>query len=62
MMFLTDCSRSAYTSESLHQDDRDDEDGGDESRKEDSFTDFPVKEVAEQLTRLDAVGFKFLLC
>lgn len=61
-MCLTDCSQSAseHNVESLQQDNRDFEDGGETSIKEDDkcgFMDFPVREVAEQLTRLDAVGF-----
>lgn len=59
---LTDCRQSAseHNSESLQPDNRDFEDGGETSIKEEDkcgFMDFPVREVAEQLTRLDAVGF-----
>nr|XP_019939984.1 PREDICTED: ral guanine nucleotide dissociation stimulator-like 1 isoform X1 [Paralichthys olivaceus]XP_019939985.1 PREDICTED: ral guanine nucleotide dissociation stimulator-like 1 isoform X1 [Paralichthys olivaceus]XP_019939987.1 PREDICTED: ral guanine nucleotide dissociation stimulator-like 1 isoform X1 [Paralichthys olivaceus] len=53
-----DCSRSASqdSGKSLQQDPRDEEDGSDTSAKEDkhSFMDLPVREIAEQLTRLDA--------
>ncbi|XP_026216261.1 ral guanine nucleotide dissociation stimulator-like 1 isoform X2 [Anabas testudineus] len=57
-----DCSQSAseHNVESLQQDNRDFEDGGETSIKEDDkcgFMDFPVREVAEQLTRLDAELF-----
>ncbi|XP_044045554.1 ral guanine nucleotide dissociation stimulator-like 1 isoform X2 [Siniperca chuatsi] len=57
-----DCSQSAseHNSESLQQEDRDQEDGGETSTKEEdkyNFMDFPVREVAEQLTRLDAELF-----
>nr|XP_020451940.1 ral guanine nucleotide dissociation stimulator-like 1 isoform X2 [Monopterus albus] len=56
------CSRSVskHSSESLQQDNRDQEVGGEMSPKEEdkcNFMDFPVKEVAEQLTRLDAELF-----
>lgn len=59
---LTDCSRSAsqHRSGSLRQENRNQEDDGETSLKEEdkcNFMDFPVREVAEQLTRLDAVGF-----
>ncbi|XP_040892359.1 ral guanine nucleotide dissociation stimulator-like 1 isoform X2 [Toxotes jaculatrix] len=54
-----DCSQSASqrSSESLQQESRDQEDGGETSTKEEDkygFMDFPVREIAEQLTRLDA--------
>ncbi|CAB1426085.1 unnamed protein product, partial [Pleuronectes platessa] len=54
-----DCNRSAshHGGKSLQQDPGDEEDGGDMSAKEEdkhSFMDFPVTEVSEQLTRLDA--------
>ncbi|KAM9362534.1 ral guanine nucleotide dissociation stimulator-like 1 [Symphorus nematophorus] len=57
-----DCSRSGSEqhSESMQQEHRDQEDGGETSTKEDdknNFMDFPVREVAEQLTRLDAELF-----
>ncbi|XP_070776386.1 ral guanine nucleotide dissociation stimulator-like 1 [Enoplosus armatus] len=57
-----DCSRSAseHNSESMQQEDRDQEDGGETSIKEEdkyNFMDFPVRDVAEQLTRLDAELF-----
>ncbi|KAM7393750.1 hypothetical protein PAMP_020599 [Pampus punctatissimus] len=56
-----DCSRSAseHNSESLQQDYRDQEEGGEMCSKEDkrNFMDFPEREVAEQLTRLDAELF-----
>ena len=59
---LTDCNQSAseHNSESLQQDCRDEEEGGEMSSKEEdrhNVMDFPAREVAEQLTRLDAVGF-----
>ncbi len=62
LMCLTDCSQSASgrNSPSLHQECRDEEDAQETSTKEEdkhNFMDFPVREVAEQLTRLDAVGF-----
>lgn len=58
---LTDCRQSAseHSSESLQQEHADQEDGGVTSPKEEdksNFMDFSVREVAEQLTRLDAVG------
>ena len=61
-MCVTDCNRSASQpgGKSLQQDPGDEEDGGDTSSKEEdkhSFMDFPVTEISEQLTRLDAVGF-----
>ncbi|XP_071361067.1 ral guanine nucleotide dissociation stimulator-like 1 isoform X2 [Trachinotus anak] len=54
-----DCSRSAsqHRGESLQQEPRDQEGGGELSAKEEdrySFMDCPVREIAEQLTRLDA--------
>ncbi|XP_078120506.1 ral guanine nucleotide dissociation stimulator-like 1 isoform X2 [Sander vitreus] len=56
-----DCSESAsqHNSESLQQELRDQEDGGEASTKEEDkhFMDFPVRDVAEQLTRLDAELF-----
>lgn len=57
-----DCSQSVseHNGESLQQENRHHKDGGETSIKEDDkcgFMDFPVREVAEQLTRLDAVGF-----
>lgn len=58
-MCLTDCSQSAseHSSRSSQEDQRDQEDRG-ETKEEDkgNFMDFAVREVAEQLTRLDAVG------
>ena len=59
---MTDCIKAAseHSSESSQQELRDQEDAGDTSAKEEdkhNFMDFPVTEVAEQLTRLDAVGF-----
>lgn len=59
---LTDCIKAAseHSRESSQQELRDQEDAGDTSAKEEdkhNFMDFPVTEVAEQLTRLDAVGF-----
>lgn len=59
---LTDCRQSApeHNGESLQQDTRDFADGGETSIREDDkccLMDFSVREVAEQLTRLDAVGF-----
>lgn len=61
LVCLTDGSESAsqHSSESLQQEPRDQEDGGETSTKEEdkhSFMDFPVREIAEQLTRLDSVG------
>uniref|UniRef100_A0A4W6BQB2 Ral guanine nucleotide dissociation stimulator-like 3a n=1 Tax=Lates calcarifer TaxID=8187 RepID=A0A4W6BQB2_LATCA len=50
-------SASQHSSESLQQEPRDQEDGGETSTKEEdkhSFMDFPVREIAEQLTRLDS--------
>ncbi|XP_044202190.1 ral guanine nucleotide dissociation stimulator-like 1 isoform X2 [Thunnus albacares] len=57
-----DCSRSTseHDSESLQQDFRDQEEGGEMSSKEEhkhNLMDFPAREVAEQLTRLDAELF-----
>ncbi|XP_026159727.1 ral guanine nucleotide dissociation stimulator-like 1 isoform X2 [Mastacembelus armatus] len=57
-----DCTQSVseHNSESLQQDNRDQEDGGEISSKEEdkhSFMDFTEREVAEQLTRLDAELF-----
>lgn len=57
-----DCSLSAseHRGESLQQDQSDHEDRGQASTKEENkstFMDFPVREVAEQLTRLDAELF-----
>ncbi|XP_070840094.1 ral guanine nucleotide dissociation stimulator-like 1 isoform X1 [Chaetodon trifascialis] len=57
-----DCSQSApeRNSPSLQPEHRDQEDGGETSTKEEdrcNFMDFPVREVAEQLTRLDAELF-----
>lgn len=57
-----DCSQSASerNSPSLQPEHRDQEDGGETSTKEEdrcNFMDFPVREVAEQLTRLDAELF-----
>ncbi|TDH16471.1 hypothetical protein EPR50_G00019780 [Perca flavescens] len=56
-----DCSDSAsqHNSESLQQELGDQEDGGQASTKEEDkhFMDFPVRDVAEQLTRLDAELF-----
>ncbi|XP_030287681.1 ral guanine nucleotide dissociation stimulator-like 1 isoform X1 [Sparus aurata] len=57
-----DCSRSAsqHRSGSLRQENRNQEDDGETSLKEEdkcNFMDFPVREVAEQLTRLDAELF-----
>ncbi|XP_059190552.1 ral guanine nucleotide dissociation stimulator-like 1 [Centropristis striata] len=57
-----DCSRSAseQDSESSQLEHREQEDGGETSTKEEDrskFMDFPVREVAEQLTRLDAELF-----
>ncbi|XP_039663127.1 ral guanine nucleotide dissociation stimulator-like 1 isoform X2 [Perca fluviatilis] len=56
-----DCSDSAsqHNSESLQQELRDQEDGGEASTKDEDkhFMDFPVRDVAEQLTRLDAKLF-----
>nr|XP_046260482.1 ral guanine nucleotide dissociation stimulator-like 1 isoform X2 [Scatophagus argus] len=54
-----DCTKSAseHSSQSLQQDRGDQEDRGEMSTKEKDkckFMDFPVREVAEQLTRLDA--------
>lgn len=62
LVCLTDCSQSAseHHSESLQQEHGDQEDGAETSTKEEdryNFMDFPVRDVAEQLTRLDAVGF-----
>lgn len=61
MVCLTDCGQPAseQDSESLQQENRDQEDGGEMSTKEEvhTFMGFPVTDVAEQLTRLDAVGF-----
>uniref|UniRef100_A0A8C9YC06 Ral guanine nucleotide dissociation stimulator-like 3a n=1 Tax=Sander lucioperca TaxID=283035 RepID=A0A8C9YC06_SANLU len=61
LVCLTDCSESAsqHNSESLQQELRDQEDGGEASTKEEDkhFMDFPVRDVAEQLTRLDAELF-----
>ncbi|XP_070684176.1 ral guanine nucleotide dissociation stimulator-like 1 [Pempheris klunzingeri] len=56
------CGRSAseHNSESLQQEHRDQEDGGESSTKEEdkyNFMDSPVREVAVQLTRLDAELF-----
>ncbi|KAM4585513.1 ral guanine nucleotide dissociation stimulator-like 1 isoform 1-T1 [Odontesthes bonariensis] len=56
-----DCSQSAseHHCESFQQEQSDQEDGGEMSPKEDryNFMDFPVRDVAEQLTRLDAELF-----
>lgn len=57
-----DCNQSAseHNSESLQQDCRDEEEGGEMSSKEEdrhNVMDFPAREVAEQLTRLDAELF-----
>lgn len=57
-----DCSLSSseHRGESLQQDQRDHEDRGEASTKEENkstFMDFPVREVADQLTRLDAELF-----
>ncbi|XP_045904019.1 ral guanine nucleotide dissociation stimulator-like 1 isoform X1 [Micropterus dolomieu] len=57
-----DCSQAAseHNNEPLQQEDTDQEDGGKMSTKEEdkcNFMDFPVSEVAEQLTRLDAELF-----
>ncbi|XP_040002022.1 ral guanine nucleotide dissociation stimulator-like 1 [Xiphias gladius] len=54
-----DCSQSAspHGCDSLQQEPRDQEDGGETSAKEEdrySFMDFPTRDIAEQLTRLDA--------
>ncbi|KAF0037805.1 hypothetical protein F2P81_010679 [Scophthalmus maximus] len=54
-----DCSRSAseHVGKSSQPEPRDEEDGGDTSAKEEdkySFMDFPVRGIAEQLTRLDS--------
>ncbi|XP_056228503.1 ral guanine nucleotide dissociation stimulator-like 1 isoform X1 [Seriola aureovittata] len=52
-----DCSHSLHRGESLQQEPRDQVDGGETSVKEEdrySFMDCPVREIAEQLTRLDA--------
>ncbi|XP_041840004.1 ral guanine nucleotide dissociation stimulator-like 1 isoform X2 [Melanotaenia boesemani] len=58
---LQDCSQSASEqhSESLQQEQSNQEDGGETSTKEEKhdFMDFPVREVAEQLTRIDAELF-----
>ncbi|KAG7485471.1 hypothetical protein JOB18_010983 [Solea senegalensis] len=54
------CSSSQLSSKSLEQEPRDEIDGGEPSRKDEdkySFMDLPVGEIAEQLTRLDAVLF-----
>lgn len=62
-MCLTDCSSqsaSDHSSDSLQQDHIEQEERGELCSKEDdkhTFMDFPVRDVAEQLTRLDAVGF-----
>ncbi|XP_042340361.1 ral guanine nucleotide dissociation stimulator-like 1 [Plectropomus leopardus] len=57
-----DCSQPAsqHANESSQQENREQEDGGETSSKEEDkrdFMDFPVREVAEQLTRLDAELF-----
>ncbi|XP_049427858.1 ral guanine nucleotide dissociation stimulator-like 1 isoform X1 [Epinephelus fuscoguttatus] len=57
-----DCSQAAseHSSESLQQEHKDQVDGRDVSTKEEdtnNFMDFPEREVAEQLTRLDAELF-----
>ncbi|KAM8773440.1 ral guanine nucleotide dissociation stimulator-like 1 isoform 1-T2 [Acanthopagrus schlegelii] len=57
-----DCSRSAsqHRSGSQRQENRNQEDGGETSMREEdkcNFMDFPVREVAEQLTRLDSELF-----
>lgn len=62
LLCLTDCSQPAseHNSPSLRPEHRDQEDGGERSTKDEdkcNFMDFPVRAVAEQLTRLDAVGF-----
>lgn len=58
---LIDCNQSAseQNDESMQQEHGDQEDRGETTNKEEdkcSFMSFPVTEVAEQLTRLDAVG------
>ncbi|XP_075946748.1 ral guanine nucleotide dissociation stimulator-like 1 isoform X1 [Anarhichas minor] len=57
-----DCSQSSsqHNGESLQQEHRDQEDSGETATKEEdkcNFMDFAVREVAEQLTRLDAELF-----
>lgn len=61
LLCLTDGSQPAseHNSRSLQPEHRDQEDRGERSTKDEdkyNFMDFPVREVAEQLTRLDAVG------
>lgn len=53
---LTDCSQPA--SEVGHQPEFNDQEDREETKEEArlGFMDFPVRDVAEQLTRLDAVG------
>lgn len=58
-VFLAACSRPAsqHSSETLQQERTDQEGGGETSTKDKhNLMDFPVRGVAEQLTRLDAVS------
>lgn len=60
LAYLTDCGQPAseHSSESLQQVDEAEMSTKNEDKY--NFMDFPVREVAEQLTRLDAVGFVFI--
>lgn len=60
LAYLTDCGQPAseHSSESLQQVDEAEMSTKNEDKY--NFMDLPVREVAEQLTRLDAVGFVFI--